>query len=74
VTRPPNARRWTSEEIAQLRRLASSVPVRDIAQRLDRTVVAVRTKAAHERLPLLPDEAVRGPARARAPWDRAPDA
>jgi hypothetical protein len=72
VTTSPKARRWTRHELAELRRLAASTPVRDIARSLDRTVVAVRTKAAHERLPLLPDETTRGPVRARAPWERPP--
>jgi hypothetical protein len=73
VTRQSHGRRWTPEELVQLRRLASSTPVRDIARTLQRTVAAVRTKAAHARVPLLPDEGGSGPPRARAPWDRPPD-
>ena len=73
MTTRPRARRWTTEDLAQLRRLAATTPIQELARALGRTVVAVRTKAAHERLPLAPDVPSSGPTRARAPWDRRPD-
>jgi hypothetical protein len=47
------SRRWTEEELALLRQLIErEEPLSAIAARLNRTVLAVRTKAAHK--PLLP--------------------
>lgn len=74
MNRQPNARRWTPDELLLLRRLAPGTPVRELARLLERTVVAVRTKAAHERLSLLPEEEASGPPRARPPWERRRDA
>ena len=51
-TRPPNSRRWREEDVAMLRRLAWSLTAAQIAITLGRTVLAVRTKAAHERIRL----------------------
>ena len=72
MTTRPRARRWTDDELAQLRRLAATTPILDLARTLDRTVTAVRTKAAHQRVPLAADGLSSGPPRARAPWDRRP--
>ena len=45
------SRRWTPDELSLLRRLAfDDEPLSAIAAALHRTVLAVRTKAAHERL------------------------
>ncbi len=50
--RPPNSRRWTDEELATLRRLAWSMTATQLGLLLGRTALAVRTKAAHERVRL----------------------
>jgi len=52
AVRPPNSRRWTDEELATLRRLAWGMTAAQIGVLLGRTALAVRTKAAHERLRL----------------------
>lgn len=49
------SRRWTADELLLLRQLTAEQTVSDIARRLNRTTAAVRTKAAHERLPLRED-------------------
>ena len=46
-------RRWTPAERSILRRLAHTHSVDEIAAALRRTPVAVRSKAAHERIALL---------------------
>ena len=56
--RGPNSRRWTHDELATLRRLAWGMPAAQIGVLIGRTALAVRTKAAHERLRLQKD--VRG--------------
>lgn len=50
--RPPNSRRWTDEELATLRRLAWCMTASQLGVMLGRTALAVRTKAAHERVRL----------------------
>ena len=47
-----NKVRWTKPELATLRDLAGSVPVREIAHWLDRSEQAVRFKAWQEHLTL----------------------
>lgn len=54
----PKGRKWTVEELSLLRRLAYHATPSAIAAALGRSVLAVRTKAAHERLPLLDDAAM----------------
>ena len=45
------SRRWTTEELALLRKLASEPePLSSVAAALGRTVMALRTKGAQERL------------------------
>jgi hypothetical protein len=46
-------RRWTPAERSALRRLAHIHGVEEIAIELTRSVTAVRSKAAHERIALL---------------------
>jgi hypothetical protein len=46
-------RRWTPAELSMLRQLAQTEGPEVIAARLARSVMAVRTKAAHERISLL---------------------
>jgi len=56
VTTTPKSRRWTVDELRQLSNLAArGVPEDEIARTLGRTVRAVRTKAAHQRLWVLAD-------------------
>ena len=71
----PKTRRWTPDELATLHQLAHRVPLSAIATALGRTIEAIRTKAAHERLPLDDDLPRSGPPRQLAPWqrDRSPD-
>ena len=58
------SRRWTADDLARLRLLAErDEPVKAIAAALTRTVQAVRTKAAHERIPLREDVQTHGPRR-----------
>lgn len=52
ATRPPNSRRWSAEDVATLRRLAWTLTATQLAVALGRTVLAVRTKAAHSRIRL----------------------
>ena len=62
----PRSRRWTADDLALLRLLADrDEPVRSIAAALTRTVQAVRTKAAQERVPLREALARNGPRRQR---------
>jgi hypothetical protein len=51
-SRPPNSRRWSVDDVATLRRLAWTLTATQIALILGRTVLAVRTKAAHTRIRL----------------------
>jgi hypothetical protein len=53
--RRPNSRRWTSDELALLRRVAWSMSAAQIGILIGRTALAIRTKAAHERIRLKPD-------------------
>jgi hypothetical protein len=53
--RPPKSRRWTSDELAVLRRVAWTMTAAQIGILIGRTALAVRTKAAHERLRLKSD-------------------
>lgn len=53
--RPPNSRRWSPEDVATLRRLAWTLTATQLAVTLGRTVLAVRTKAAHTRIRLRAD-------------------
>ena len=50
--RLPNSRRWTSDELALLRRVAWSMSAAQIGILIGRTALAIRTKAAHERIRL----------------------
>jgi hypothetical protein len=54
-SRGPNSRRWSDEELGRLRRLAWSMTAAQLAALLGRTPLAVRTKAAHERIRLRSD-------------------
>jgi DNA-directed RNA polymerase specialized sigma24 family protein len=66
----PKSRRWTAEEQQTLRHLAArGVPLSEIAQTLERSRTAVRTKAAHARLPLN-DAHTSGPRRLGHRWER----
>ncbi|AMY11864.1 hypothetical protein LuPra_05131 [Luteitalea pratensis] len=50
------SRRWTADELSLLRRLVfDEKPLSANAAVLNRTVLAVRTKAAHERLKVRDD-------------------
>src|SRR5688500_14251772 len=64
-------RRWTAEEVRLLIHLARRESAKEIASRLQRTVTAVRTKAAHERILLRDPPTGHGPARPRPPWEPA---
>ena len=55
AARPPNSRRWTTDELAMLRRVAWTMTAAQIGLLLGRTALAVRTKAAHERIRLKAD-------------------
>jgi len=56
------SRRWTPDELSRLCRFVfDEKPLSAIAAALDRTALAVRTKAAHERLPLRDDLSPPGP-------------
>ena len=58
------SRRWTADDLALLRLLAErDEPVTSIAAAQTRTVQAVRTKAAHERVSLQEDVTRHGPRR-----------
>ena len=70
MSRTPS-RRWTPDELSLLRSQAYSLPVSAIAAALNRSVLAIRTKAAHERLPLQDDLTPSGPRRQPAPWHGA---
>ena len=64
-------RRWSADELALLRALAlRDVPVKSIAAALGRTVIAIRTKAAHARVALREDAPTHGPRR-RQPFAAA---
>ena len=63
------SRRWTASEVQQLHALVGTVPAEDIAQTLGRSLVAIRIKAAHERLPLLLKRGPRGRSRQPFPWE-----
>lgn len=53
---PRNNKHWTPEEQAKLRRMAPTRPVGIIADTLDRTEDAVRSKAHRLHVPLAPPE------------------
>ena len=53
--RAPNSRRWSDDDVQSLRRLAWSMTAAQVALVLGRTILAVRTKAAHERIRLRGD-------------------
>ena len=55
--RRPKSRRWTSDEQALLRRVAWTMNPAQIGILIGRTALAVRTKAAHERIRLKTDAA-----------------
>jgi hypothetical protein len=59
--RPPNSRRWTSDELALLRRVAWTMSAAQIGLLIGRTALAVRTKAAHERIRLKADDLAASP-------------
>ena len=65
------SRRWTAEEVAELRRLSHHAPAEAIAAALGRTVSAIRTKAAQKRMALHNDAPRQGPPRLRLPWEQA---
>ena len=70
VTTAPRSQRWTEAEVRKLTTLAlRGVPEDEIARTLGRTVAAVRTKAAHNRVPLLRENTT-GPERQVLPWER----
>jgi DNA-directed RNA polymerase specialized sigma24 family protein len=70
VTTPPKSQRWSADEVRQLITLAvRGVPEAEIARMLGRTVGAIRTKAAHNRLTLV-REISTGPERQALPWER----
>ena len=72
MTNSPRSQRWTDDEVRQLTILsARGVPETEIARTLGRTVAAVRTKAAHNRLTLQRDT-TNGSERLRLPWERPP--
>ena len=54
--KPPNAgKRWSSSEIAELKKLAKgNTPTRVIGLKLERTPAAVESKAQDEGIPLNP--------------------
>jgi hypothetical protein len=48
------SRRWTRDDVCELRRLAAlGLDASQVATALSRTIMAVRIKAAHLRVPLL---------------------
>jgi hypothetical protein len=70
VTNAPRSQRWTDTDVRQLTTLAArGVPETEIARILGRTVTAVRTKAAHNRVALIRDSTT-GPERQALPWER----
>ena len=72
VTKIPRSHRWTDEQVRQLTTLAArGVPETEIARMLGRTVAAVRTKAAHNRI-AVPRDSTTGPERQPLPWERRP--
>lgn len=72
MTNAPRSQRWTDDDVRQLTTLsARGVPEGEIARILGRTVAAVRTKAAHNRISLLRDTTT-GPERQPLPWERPP--
>ena len=46
------SRRWTADELAELKRLSHHAPVEEIAAALGRTVSGIRTKASQKRIAL----------------------
>jgi DNA-binding NarL/FixJ family response regulator len=70
VTTTPRSHRWTEDEVRQLTALAArGLSEAEIARALGRTVAAVRTKAAHNRI-ALPRDSTTGPERLPLPWER----
>jgi C4-dicarboxylate-specific signal transduction histidine kinase len=73
VPTQPKSQRWTDDELRQLTNLAvRGVPEAEIARVLGRTVAAVRTKAAHNRI-TLQRTSTAGPERQPLPWERSTD-
>jgi hypothetical protein len=66
-----SSRKWTDAEVRLLRQLALQLPARDIARALNRSVAAVRTKAAHQRVSLRREQRP-GPTRDPYPWEIEP--
>ena len=62
------SRRWTADELAELKRLSHHAPVEEIAAALGRTVSGIRTKASQKRIAIqcAPKQ---GPPRLRLPWE-----
>jgi hypothetical protein len=70
VNKDSRSHRWTEDEVRQLASLAAHGESEEsIARALGRTVLAVRTKAAHHRLTLRRD-ATTDPDRQALPWER----
>ena len=64
------SRRWTFDELCHLRRLAAQgIDAQHIADALDRSVLAIRIKAAHLRIALPEPDIRHGPAAFRLPLD-----
>jgi DNA-directed RNA polymerase specialized sigma24 family protein len=66
-----SSRKWTDEEVRLLHQLALKLSPFEIARALNRSVAAVRTKAAHQRVSLRTERRP-GPARAPYPWEVEP--
>ena len=70
MTTSSRSHRWTQDEVRKLTNLAvRGVPEDEIARILGRTVAAVRTKAAHNRVALFRENTT-GPERQALPWER----
>ena len=63
------SRRWTADELAELKRLSHHTPVEEIAAALGRTVSGIRTKAAQKRIVVHHTGPKQGPPRLRLPWE-----
>jgi hypothetical protein len=67
------SRRWTADELAELKRLSHHARVEEIAAALGRTVSGIRTKAAQKRIALHDAAPKQGPPRLRLPWEQERD-
>ena len=67
------SRRWTADELAELKRLSHHAPVEEIAAALGRTVSGIRTKASQKRIALHLAVQKQGPPRLRLPWEQERD-